>query len=196
MTTSRTAAQRKRNRAIRASTRPSAEPDAAERWDDATDGAWPGGGWEVPVRRWPAWAGMLLSVAGLALAAYLTVIHFQGKAPICPISGGLVNCSAVVTSRWSTIFGIPVPVLGLLFFAGMLPLQSPQAWRSASRVVRWGRLGGCAVGIGMILWLISAELFLIGHICVDCTTVHVLTFILFCTTLFGTLATTPEPLEA
>lgn len=190
----RTAAQRKRHLAMRASTRPPGAQPADPGWEAAGDevGDAPPA---VAVRRWPAWAGLLLSLAGLGLAAYLTVVHYQGRAPACPLAGGLVDCQAVVTSEWSTILGVPVPVLGLLFFAAMLPLQSPMAWRSPSPLVRWGRLGGCVVGIGMIVWLIYAELFLIGHICVDCTTVHVLTFALFCTTLFGTLATAPEPLD-
>lgn len=193
MAQTRTAARRKRQVALGSSTRPPrpgtgvdpAHPVAGQQRDDRPP--------SIVVRRWPAWTGMVLSLAGLGLAAYLTLVHFQGKAPACPLTGGIVNCGAVVTSQWSSILGVPVPVLGLAFFAGMLGLQTPAAWRSPSRLLRSARLAGCAVGIGMIVWLIYAELFLIGHICVDCTTVHVLTFALFCTTLFGTIATAPEP---
>ncbi len=195
MTSPRTAARRKRNLAVRSSVHPGLreEPAGDPGGPEPRAGGPVGRPRQVLTPRWPAWAGMVLCVAGLGLAAYLTDVHFQGAAPACPLSGGIVDCGAVVTSRWSAILGIPVPVLGLVFFAGMLPLQTPTAWRSPRRLVRWGRLGACAVGIGMILWLISAELFLIGKICIDCTTVHALTFALFCTTLFGTLATSPEP---
>ncbi|MHB1929256.1 MAG: vitamin K epoxide reductase family protein [Acidimicrobiales bacterium] len=190
MAGTRTAARRRRSLAMRSSARPAgAGVDGDEGgWAEAVDER-P----EIRPRLWPALAGVPVCVAGLGLAAYLTVVHFQGAAPACPLGGGIVNCSAVVTSRWSAILGIPVPVYGLAFFVGMLPLQTPRAWRSAQPLIRRGRMAAAAIGVGMILWLIYAELFLVGKICIDCTTVHVLTFALFCTTLLGTMATAPEP---
>ncbi len=195
MATGRTAARRRRHLAMRSSLRPATAPGTPlamdldeESWAAADRPA-------VRPRRWPALAGMPPCVAGLGLAAYLTVIHFQGVTPVCPLgsTGGVVDCAAVVTSPQSSILGIPVPVYGLLFFLTMLALQTPWAWRSANPFIRRGRMAAAAVGVGMILWLIYAELFIIGKICIDCTTVHVLTFGLFCTTLFGTMATAPEP---
>ncbi|MDA8286815.1 MAG: vitamin K epoxide reductase family protein [Actinomycetota bacterium] len=200
MATGRTAARRRRHLAMRSSLRAAAAPGAAPA-TDLDEEAWGGeddDGADRPAvqpRRWPALAGMPLCVAGLGLAAYLTVIHFQGVTPVCPLgsAGGVVDCAAVVTSPQSSILGIPVPVYGLLFFLAMLALQTPWAWHSASPLIRRGRMAAAAVGVGMILWLIYAELFIIGKICIDCTTVHLLTFGLFCTTLFGTIATAPEP---
>ncbi len=136
---------------------------------------------------------MVVCVLGLGISAYLTVVHYQGIAPICPAHAGIIDCEAVVTSQWSAILGVPVPVLGLVFFAGMAALQLPAAWRSRRQWVRVARMAGSVVSVGMILWLVYVELFLVGRICLWCTTVHVLTFALFCTTLFGTLATAPEP---
>jgi uncharacterized membrane protein len=45
--------------------------------------------------------------------------------------------------------------------------------------VHWARLGSVVVGIVFVLYLIWAELFRINEICLYCTGVHVLTFILF-----------------
>jgi uncharacterized membrane protein len=194
MTTTRTAAQRKRARAIRSSTAATVRPRAA---DGAVldDGAYSeeDDAWVVPERLWPAIVGLTVCVLGIGVSSYLAYVHFQGLAPICPTNGGIVDCAAVVTSQWSTILGIPVPVLGLAFFVGMIPFQLPVAWRSANPLVRRARLLGCAIGVGMIVWLLYAELFLIGKICLWCTSVHVLTFVLFVSTVLGTIVTTPQP---
>lgn len=196
MSSTRTSAQRKRANAIRSSARPHSAEPAPPAFDEED--------WEpealrsaMRTPRWASAVGLAICVIGVGIASYLTAVHYAGITPVCPAgAGSIINCGQVVTSQWSTIFGIPVPVLGLVFFVGMLPLQLPAAWRSNRAVIRVARLGGTVVGVGMILWLIYAELFLVGKICLWCTSVHVLTFILFCTTLFGTLATTPEPLDA
>ena len=53
------------------------------------------------------------------------------------------------------------------------------AWRSADRRIHLARLVLSVTGVGMILYLISAELFVIKAICLWCSSVHVATFILF-----------------
>lgn len=147
----------------------------------------------APERRWiPAWpwiVGLVLCVLGLAAASYLTVAHYAtGVTLACPDSG-LINCAKVTTSSYSKILGIPVAVLGLVFFAFMLPLQSPWAWRSTNRLLRVVRMGSCVVGMGFVLWLLYAELIKIGNICLYCTSVHLLTFLVLLSTAFGTIAT-------
>ncbi len=46
-------------------------------------------------------------------------------------------------------------------------------------MVHLARLALSVVGVGTILYLISAELFLIKAICLWCSSVHVITFVLF-----------------
>jgi uncharacterized membrane protein len=191
LSTTKSAAKRRRSQEIRSATR---ETPAGDRVATTGDPSAEPDGYRTPGDpRWPAAIGVVICVLGLGISAYLTVVHYQGIAPICPAHAGIIDCEAVVTSQWSTIFGVPVPVLGLVFFAGMLPLQLPASWRSQLWWVRVARMAGSVVSIGMILWLVYVELFLVGRICLWCTSVHVLTFVLFCTTLFGTLATTTEP---
>ena len=85
----------------------------------------------------------------------------------------------MTTSPQSYLFGIPVSTLGLAFFLPMLLLSLPAAWRSVHRWVHWARLALSVTGVGMIIYLISAELFTIKAICLWCTSVHVITFLLF-----------------
>ena len=132
----------------------------------------------MPVVRWQPIVTLLLSVYGLGASIYLTITHFQPKALAC-VSNATFNCEKVTQSPQSEIFGIPVAMLGLAFFVPMLLLCLPAAWRSADRRIHLARLALSATGIGMILYLIVAELFIIKSICLWCSSVHVTTFLLF-----------------
>jgi uncharacterized membrane protein len=146
------------------------------------DPAATGAGAAVPpsgVPRWAAPAGLALSVAGLAVAAYLTVAHYTTSAILACSDSGIVNCGKVTTSPESVILGIPVAVLGLVFFASMIGLNLPVAWRRGGLALGLVRQAAVVVGIGFVLYLVSAELLVIGAICLWCTSVHVLTFLLF-----------------
>jgi uncharacterized membrane protein len=130
----------------------------------------------------------VLSLAGLGVSIYLTIAHFTDK----PLAGcsesGLVNCTKVTTSPQSYVFGIPVAVLGLAFFVGAVALMSPWAWRWARREVALIRLASLVVAVGFVLYLLYAELFIIGSICLYCTSVHAITFLLFVLTVFAAAA--------
>lgn len=149
-----------------------------------------GPGW-TETRRWPWIVGSSLSILGLGVSAYLAYEHFTGSTSLaCPAVSSGVNCLKVTTSPWSVEFGIPVAVLGLVFFAVMTVLQSPWAWRWPQPLLRAARIGWCLLGIGNAVILVYDELFKIDAICEWCTSVHILTFLLFVSTIFGTLSTT------
>jgi len=133
----------------------------------------------VPSLRWQPLTTLLLSIAGLGVAVYLTVAHFDTHVALVCADNGVVNCEKVTTSPQSYVFGIPVAVLGLAFFVPMIVLCLPAAWRSADRRIHLARLALSVCGVGMVLYLVSAELFIIKAICLWCTSVHVITFILF-----------------
>ncbi len=130
-------------------------------------------------------ATILFSVLGLADSVYLTVQHFS-TAPsfgFCP-ENKTINCLAVTTSEWSRLpagpsGGIPVSVAGLAFFVFMVAINSRWGWRARWAPVHWARLAAVLVGILLVLYLIWAELFRIDAICLYCTGVHIITFILF-----------------
>lgn len=128
--------------------------------------------------RWQPVATLLLAAFGLGVSVYLTITHFDKVALVCSDSG-TINCAKVTTSPQSVIFGIPVAMLGLAYFVPMLVLCLPAAWRSTDRRVHVARLGLAVVGVGMILYLLVAELFIIKAICLWCSSVHLVTFLLF-----------------
>jgi uncharacterized membrane protein len=151
----------------------------------------------------PLWlqvVAFVLAILGLVISAYETYAHFNGSHLAgCPTGGnGTFNCTAVITSPQSMVFGvIPVAVLGLAFYVAAVPLFLPWAWtRRIQRFLprRWQvqprtvdlvRLGSVVVGMGFVMYLIYAELYQIGDVCEYCTGVHIVTFVLFVITVFS-----------
>jgi uncharacterized membrane protein len=124
-------------------------------------------------------AGLVLCIAGLGVATYLTIEHFNTSLQLACPDTGRINCQKVTTSEYSHVLGIPVAVLGLVYFVVALPLFSPQAWHSPSAVIRLARLGWIGVGLLSVLYLVWAEFFGVSAICLWCTSVHVITFLMF-----------------
>jgi len=144
--------------------------------------------------RVPAWLPItttILAIAGLLVSAYLTYEHYTASTTLACSDSGVINCLKVTTSAQSKVFGIPVALLGLLYFVAMVPLCLPAAWRSGKALWRRARLGSAAVGILFVFYLIYAELFIIDNICLWCTAVHVITVALFAAVAFGTASLDP-----
>lgn len=151
---------------------------------------------EAGGRSTPAWtwaASLVLVALGLGDSIYLTWAHYTSTTALACPDTGVINCAKVTTSSYSHILGIPVAVLGLVFFVGIVPLVLPVAWRSTWAPLRAARLLGTGVGVAMVVWLLVAELFRLHALCLYCTGVHIVTVLLFFVTVFGTLATSPDP---
>jgi uncharacterized membrane protein len=140
---------------------------------------------QVVVPRWVPWAACVIVVLGIVDATWLTIAHYTTPATLSCPDTGIINCAKVTTSVFSEILGIPVAVLGLIFFVGMLPFQLPVAWRSANPWIRRLRLLGASTGVLMVFWLIYVELFRLNAICLFCTAAHILTICLFGVTIVG-----------
>ena len=128
------------------------------------------------------------SILGLGVSIYLTLAHYTNAVSLtCPLggTGHFIDCGKVTSSAESVVFGIPVAVLGLAFFVPMIVLLSPWAWASAHRYVAPVRLGMSIVSIGFISYLLYSELYTIHSICIWCTAVHILSFIIFVGVITG-----------
>ena len=142
---------------------------------------------------WMQLTTFVLALAGLGVSIYLTIAHFTESALAGCSESGLVNCTKVTTSPQSYVFGIPVAVLGLAFFVFLVAIMSPWAWQARRREVHMLRIASMVVGIGMVIYLVYAEFIIIGSICLYCTSVHIITFLLFVLTAFGAAAWGLEP---
>jgi uncharacterized membrane protein len=136
---------------------------------------------------WLQLATLIPAVIGLADSVYLTIAHFTSSTVLACSDNGVVNCGLVTTSPESELFGIfPVAVLGLAFYVFMVAIMTPWAWRAKWPVIGWARIGSLIAGIVFVLYLVYTELFTLGgHICLYCTYVHIITFLLFVLTMFA-----------
>jgi uncharacterized membrane protein len=137
---------------------------------------------------WMQVTTFVLALGGLGVSVYLTIAHYTESTLAGCSEKGLVDCTKVTTSPQSYVFGIPVAVLGLAFFVFLVPIMSPWAWRAARREIHLIRMAALVAGIGFVLYLLYAELFIIGSICLYCTSVHAITFVLFVLTAFAAAA--------
>jgi uncharacterized membrane protein len=102
----------------------------------------------------------VIAVIGLALASYLTEIHYSGAAPICATDA----CEIVQHSTYSKLAGVPVALIGLIGYVLILvSLLAPE--REETRLAT---LLLTTVGFGFSLYLTGRELFSIHQICEEC----------------------------
>ena len=102
-------------------------------------------------------AAFAFALAGLAISAYLTVVHYAGGEPVCAIAHG---CATVQQSDYAQLAGVPVAVLGLLGYLtllGALWVDSDPARLLAAFVA--------LVGFGFSAWLTYVEVARLDAIC-------------------------------
>ncbi len=134
----------------------------------------------------------VLSIIGLADSGYQVYTHFSGTG-LLGCSGHADACVLVQSSQYAWVFGIPVAVLGAAFYAFMVAICSPPAWRSRWPAVGWTRLAAVVVGMLFVLYLIFREVVSLNQICPYCTSVHVITFALFTLIVFAATGVVRTP---
>jgi len=102
-----------------------------------------------------------LAVVGLLISSYLTWVHYAGVPPVCVEGSGA--CESVQTSSYATIFGVPVPAIGLVGYSGLLL----SAFLRGEAGVYLGLLVAL-VGTLFSAYLTYLELFVIHAICEWC----------------------------
>lgn len=102
----------------------------------------------------------VVGAIGLAIAGYLTVVHYDGGAPVCAISHG---CATVQQSDYAELAGIPVALLGVIGYAGILLtlLRDDESARAATAFL-------ALVGVGFSAWLTYVEVAKLDAICIWC----------------------------
>ena len=117
-------------------------------------------------------AGIVVSLAGVAVSIYLTVLHYQGVVPGCPVTGP-INCEAVLSSPYAVIAGTSVPTsaAGIVWFAiSVVSFALP-----VGRV----RIAWSGIGLAAVLYLVFIEIVRLGAVCLWCTAAHIMVVVLF-----------------
>jgi len=147
----------------------------------------------VPV--WVVAAAVVLTIVGLGISIYLSYEHATGSTSLACSDTGRINCLKVTTSSYSRLAGIPVAYLGLAYFVVGLVVMFPALWRRGG-IFTLARLGYTIAGLIMVIYLVCVELFELHTICLWCTGVHIVTFLLFAVTLIGEALREPEYVDA
>ena len=98
-------------------------------------------------------------VVGIAIAAYLTYVHYAHTSPICTTGG----CEKVQKSKYAELRGVPVALLGLGTYVVLLGLALRRGLEAAFAGVLVALVG--AAFSGYLLW---AQLGPIDAICQWC----------------------------
>ncbi|MFQ5408698.1 MAG: vitamin K epoxide reductase family protein [Anaerolineales bacterium] len=116
-------------------------------------------------------------LGGLAIAVYLTIVHYAGSGLYCL---GLSGCDEVNQSPYATVAGIPVALLGAGLCAVMLGvLWAEHNGRTPSLTARPLLFGLALAGVLYYAYLTYLELAVIRAVCVWCVTSAALTVIIF-----------------
>jgi uncharacterized membrane protein len=105
-------------------------------------------------------ASAAVAATGLAIAGYLTAVHYAGGSPACAIAHG---CEVVQQSRYSELAGVPVALLGLLGYAAILASLARDG-ETARTVTTFLALAG----FGFSAWLTYVELARLDAVCSWC----------------------------
>ena len=105
-------------------------------------------------------ASVAVALAGLAIAAYLTIAHYDGGTTVCAIAHG---CETVQNSAYAKLAGIPVALLGLLGYVGILVTlaRDDEPARTATAFL-------ALLGFGFSAWLTYVEVAKLEAICIWC----------------------------
>ena len=101
-----------------------------------------------------------VALAGIAVAGYLTWVHYDEDALVCVAGHG---CETVQQSDYAEIAGVPVALLGLVSYSVIASLI---AWDAPTP--RLGAASLAFVGLLFSLYLLALQLFVINAICVWC----------------------------
>ncbi|GER29316.1 NAD(P)H dehydrogenase (quinone)s [Striga asiatica] len=124
---------------------------------------------------------------GFLETAYLTYLKLTDSDAFCPMGGG--SCTTILTSAYSSIFGIPLPLFGMVAYGlvATLGLQLDAknrlfgAKKTVGEIVLIGITTAMAVASAYFLYILRTEFG--GELCLYCLASAVLSFSLFFITL-------------
>ncbi len=143
------------------------------------------------VRRWV----LLCAVVGLAAATASLYVHYHlltqvGYASPCDINATF-SCSDAYRSQYGSLFGVPVALLGVLWFAFVivLVLVSSGGPTSVQEGLPAYLFVLSTIGLAVILYLAYAAFFVLKELCIFCLITYAAVIALFCLT--GAATTVP-----
>lgn len=115
---------------------------------------------------------LVVAIIGFADSAYLTIEHYRGVIPPCTTDG----CEQVLTSSYSQVAGIPVALLGAVYYfamalAAFIYLESKHAAANVqahhSAILKWALIL-TVLGLACSVWFVYLQAVVLGAFCQYC----------------------------
>ncbi len=105
-----------------------------------------------------------VAILGFADTSYLTIEHYRNTAPPCFILSG---CDTVTQSIYSEISGVPVALLGAIYY-GIIAILLFTALETKKNL--YARLGFLLTPLGVLAsgWFLYIQIFLLRAYCLYC----------------------------
>ncbi|KAL0396927.1 UNVERIFIED_CONTAM: Thiol-disulfide oxidoreductase LTO1 [Sesamum calycinum] len=120
---------------------------------------------------------------GFLETAYLTYLKLTNSDAFCPTGGA--SCTTILTSDYSSVFGVPLPLFGMLAY-GLVTVLGLQLGakektfdigKTDGEIILIGITTSMAVASAYFLYILNTEF--VGELCIYCLASAVLSFSLF-----------------
>lgn len=101
-----------------------------------------------------------VAVAGVAVSAYLTWVHYHPGALVCTAGGG---CETVQQSHYAVLFGVPIALYGLIVWVAVLGLTALDTEIARALVAAMA-----VSALGFAAYLVVLQVAVIHAVCVWC----------------------------
>jgi uncharacterized membrane protein len=133
---------------------------------------------------------MAFAVLGLFAATASSYVHYQllnnpGYASFCDVNPA-VSCAQAYLSRYGSIFGIPVALAGVAFFAVVLSIAALKGRTTKADTATGYVFALSTIGLIFVLYLAWASYAQLGTFCILCATTYVAVIGIFIVTLRST----------
>ena len=118
----------------------------------------------------------LLSVIAIVICIYLLYVHYTAVIVACP-DVGIINCGRVLTSNYSTLFNIPLPVFGLIYFIFILILS---LFIKFENIIFFLSI----ISLFIVAILVYIEFGILHSVCLYCSSIHAIAMIIFFVSLY------------
>lgn len=124
----------------------------------------------------------MLSLLGLIVSSFLLYEYNLSGPVFCPVGGG---CDIVRASAYSHILGIPIPVLGIIFYLVMATLAVVHTHELPKKLVRKLQLLIGIAGVGFGVYLTFLEAFVIKAVCFWCLLSFIISLAILLLVIWG-----------
>lgn len=128
-----------------------------------------------PLSKWFVISILTLSIIGIVDSVYLAVKHYTHSDINCSIFS---DCDVVTTSVYSIILGIPVALLGVIFY-GLIFILVLMFSKSGNRrsLISLSTVSG--IGFLASMWFVYVQAFILNAFCFYCLISALLSTVLF-----------------